>query len=87
MKFEMTQQINATAKKMFDAASDVQKLDKWIPPGLHQKLISDRSNAAEFMISEHARRDEAKKRLTWNDGNGSGYKGWVQVTTPASPLR
>ena len=86
MKFEQTARINANAKKVFDAASDVQKLDKWIPPKLHEKLIED--NAGNFMLAEHARPDQAKKRLTWNDGSPSGYKSWVQINEqgPASDV-
>lgn len=79
-QFEQTRHIKAPADKTFSVVSDTNRLEQWLPPQLHDKFMQATARAGRrYDIAEHARPDRNKKRLSWDDGNGDGYSGYVQV--------
>ena len=77
VEFEKTLRINAPAEKIFVEASDAKKLAKWIPAKMHDQLIQNAGK--RYDIAEHMRSDQSNKRVTWEDGNGNGYKGSLEI--------
>ncbi|GII58725.1 hypothetical protein Pth03_71140 [Planotetraspora thailandica] len=83
-EFEQSRRMPASAEVVFDAASDLERLDAWIPRDLH--VQADRLPAVtvhEDRTGQDARallrRNRDQLRIEWGTRDDNRYAGWLQV--------
>lgn len=84
-EYELSRRMPATREMVFDTASRVEELDRWLPDALHVEPSGpDRPNRVHAKVAGRDaeglfRSDKDQMRLEWGAYGTDEYAGWLQV--------
>jgi uncharacterized protein YndB with AHSA1/START domain len=83
-EFERSRRMPAPADQVFDAACDVDRLDRWLPGDLHVRAeeppavtVHEDATGEDARALLRAERDQL--RMEWGTRDVDRYAGWLQV--------
>ncbi|MER7134606.1 SRPBCC family protein [Streptosporangium saharense] len=83
-EYERSRRIPASAELVFDRASDLDRIDSWLPTDLHVRpddlpavTVHEDGTGRDARALFQAERDQL--RMEWGTRDDAGYAGWLQV--------
>ncbi|MBA9003918.1 SRPBCC family protein [Thermomonospora cellulosilytica] len=85
MEYEATRGMPAESRVVFDVASDVSTMDRWLPEEIHVRDIAPGLAEADAETGRETHQGLMRKvpeqlRLEWGIKERPDYTGWLQVT-------
>ncbi len=83
-EYEQTRTMSALPEIVFDEACDLQRLDAWLPEGLHVRsddppAVTVHEDATGRDERALYRADREQMRMEWGTRDDGSYAGWLQV--------